>query len=100
MPGIDRDDTGHVKLASLDLNLLGSLDALLQGRGGERRAAGMGPRQPAMPASLAGVRRHFGDELLPRVGNEYRLTPLPVQLRELARLALSGIERVFDAQPA
>jgi DNA-binding transcriptional LysR family regulator len=60
----------------------------------------MGLSQPALSASLARLRRHFGDELLSRVGNEYRLTPMAVQLRELSRLALSGVERVFDAQPA
>src|SRR3954453_4451067 len=100
MPGIDRVDTGAVNLASLDLNLLVSLDALLQERSVTRAAARMGLSQPALSASLARLRRHFGDELLTRVGNEYRLTPLAVQLRELARLALSGVERVFTAQPA
>jgi DNA-binding transcriptional LysR family regulator len=100
MPGIDGVDTGPVNLASLDLNLLVSLDALLQERSVTRAAARMGLSQPALSASLARLRRHFGDELLSRVGNEYRLTPLAVQLRELARLALTGIERVFDAQPA
>jgi DNA-binding transcriptional LysR family regulator len=87
-----------VNLASLDLNLLVSLDALLQERSVTRAAARMGLSQPALSASLARLRRHFGDELLTRVGNEYRLTPLAVQLRELARLALAGVERVFDAQ--
>jgi DNA-binding transcriptional LysR family regulator len=87
-----------VNLASLDLNLLVSLDALLQERSVTRAAARMGLSQPALSASLARLRRHFGDELLSRVGNEYRLTPLAVQLRELARLALTGVERVFDAQ--
>src|SRR5687767_10165244 len=58
----------------------------------------MGLSQPALSASLARLRRHFGDELLSRSGNEYRLTPLAVQLRDLARLALSGVERVFAAQ--
>jgi DNA-binding transcriptional LysR family regulator len=100
MPGIDRVDTGRVNLASLDLNLLVSLDALLQERSVTKAAARMGLSQPALSASLARLRRHFGDELLTRVGNEYRLTPLAVQLRELSRLALTGIERVFDAQPA
>src|SRR3954452_13314316 len=100
MPVIDRVDTGRVNLASLDLNLLVSLDALLQERSVTKAAARKGLSQPALSASLARLRRHFGDELLTRVGNEYRLTPLAVQLRELARLALSGIERVFDAQPA
>jgi DNA-binding transcriptional LysR family regulator len=99
-------DDGHrrrryrdgVNLASLDLNLLVSLDALLQQRSVTRAAAQMGLSQPALSASLARLRRHFGDELLTRAGNEYRLTPLAVQLRELARAALTGVERVFDAQ--
>src|SRR4051794_26030805 len=99
MPGIDRVDTGAVNLASLDLNLLVSLDALLQERSVTKAAARMGLSQPALSASLARLRRHFGDELLTRVGNEYRLTPLAVQLRELTRIALSGVERVFTAQP-
>ena len=89
---------GPVNLASLDLNLLVSLDALLQERSVTRAAARMGLSQPALSASLARLRRHFGDELLTRAGNEYRLTPLAVQLRDLARAALTGVERVFDAQ--
>jgi DNA-binding transcriptional LysR family regulator len=100
-------DDGHqsgryravVNLASLDLNLLVSLDALLQERSVTRAAARMGLSQPALSASLARLRRHFGDELLTRVGNEYRLTPLAVQLRGLARAALTGVERVFTSQP-
>ena len=100
MPVIDGVDTGRVNLASLDLNLLVSLDALLQERSVTKAAARMGLSQPALSASLARLRRHFGDELLSRAGNEYRLTPLAVQLRELSRLALTGIERVFEAQPA
>ena len=99
MPGINGVDTGPVNLASLDLNLLVSLDALLQQRSVTRAAAQMGLSQPALSASLARLRRHFGDELLTRVGNEYRLTPLAVQLRDLSRLALTGVERVFTAQP-
>ena len=87
-----------MNLASLDLNLLVSLDALLQQRGVTRAAAQMGLSQPALSASLARLRRHFGDELLTRVGNEYRLTPLAVQLKEMTRIALSGVERVFAAQ--
>jgi DNA-binding transcriptional LysR family regulator len=87
-----------VNLASLDLNLLVSLDALLQQRSVTRAAAQMGLSQPALSASLARLRRHFGDELLTRVGNEYRLTPMAVQLKDLARLALTGVERVFTAQ--
>src|SRR5215204_2486643 len=99
MTGITEVDTvADVNIASLDLNLLVSLDALMQERSVTRAAARMGLSQPALSASLARLRRHFGDELLTRVGNEYRLTPLAVQLGDLARLALSGVERVFTAQ--
>ena len=87
-----------MNLARLDLNLLISLDALLQQRSVTRAAAQMGLSQPALSASLARLRRHFGDELLTRVGNEYRLTPLAAQLRESVRVALTGVERVFSAQ--
>src|SRR4051812_31902739 len=88
-----------MKLANLDLNLLVSLDALLDQRGVTRAAQQLGLSQPALSASLARLRRHFGDELLTRVGNEYRLTPLAVQLKPRVRLALEGVERVFTAQP-
>jgi DNA-binding transcriptional LysR family regulator len=99
MPGYrHRRYPGVVNLARLDLNLLISLDALLQQRSVTRAAAQMGLSQPALSASLARLRRHFGDELLTRVGNEYRLTPLAAQLRESVRIALTGVERVFSAQ--
>src|SRR3954447_14837259 len=88
-----------MRLANLDLNLLVSLDALLDQRSVTRAAQQLGLSQPALSASLARLRRHFGDELLARTGNEYRLTPLAVQLKPRVRLALEGVERVFTAQP-
>src|SRR5438270_4095952 len=88
-----------VSLPNLDLNLLLSLDALLEQRGVTRAAQQLGLSQPALSASLARLRRHFGDELLTRVGNEYRLTPLAAHLKPRVRLALEGVERVFTAQP-
>jgi DNA-binding transcriptional LysR family regulator len=88
-----------VNLAGLDLNLLVSLDALLQQRGVTRAARQLGLSQPALSASLARLRRHYDDELLVRVGNDYRLSPLAVQLGGLVRAALTGVERVFAAQP-
>jgi DNA-binding transcriptional LysR family regulator len=96
---IGRADTVRMNLAGLDLNLMVSLDALLEERSVTRAAAAMGLSQPALSGSLARLRRHFGDELLTRVGNDYRLTPLAAQLKELVRIALSGAERVFTAQP-
>ena len=64
-----------VNLASLDLNLLVSLDALLQQRSVTRAAAQMGLSQPALSASLARLRRHFDDELLTRVGQRVPADP-------------------------
>ncbi|MBE3016005.1 LysR family transcriptional regulator [Microbispora sp. NEAU-D428] len=88
-----------MRLSNLDLNLLVSLDALLDQRSVTRAAQQLGLSQPALSASLARLRRHFGDELLTRVGNEYRLSPLAAQLKPRVRLALDGVERIFTAQP-
>lgn len=85
-------------LSNLDLNLLVSLNALLEQRSVTRAAQQVGLSQPALSAALARLRRHFGDELLSRVGNEYRLTPLAMQLKPWARLALQNVDRVFSAQ--
>ena len=52
-----------------------------------------------MSAQLARLRRHFGDDLLARFGNQYRLTPLAIQLRPRVRTAVTGVERVFAAEP-
>jgi DNA-binding transcriptional LysR family regulator len=87
------------RLGNLDLNLLVSLDALLDQRSVTRAAQQLGLSQPALSASLARLRRHFHDDLLTRVGNEYRLSPLAVQLGPRVRRALDGVERVFTAQP-
>jgi DNA-binding transcriptional LysR family regulator len=93
------DQSGeHVQLRSLDLNLLMALDALLRERSVSRAAQEMGVGQPAMSASLARLRRHFGDELLARAGNQYMLTPLAAELRERTWMALAGVERVFGMQ--
>jgi DNA-binding transcriptional LysR family regulator len=88
-----------VRLSHLDLNLLIPLDALLRERSVTRAAASLGLSQPALSASLARLRRHFGDELLTRVGNSYELTPLAVALRRRVGVALTGAERVFASEP-
>jgi DNA-binding transcriptional LysR family regulator len=88
-----------VNLANLDLNLLVTLDAVLEQRSVSRAAEQMGLSQPAVSAQPARLRRHFGDDLLARYGNQYRLTPLAVQLRGRVRTAVSVAERVFAAEP-
>ena len=87
------------KLANLDLNLLVSLDALLQERSVSRAAARLGLSQPSLSAALARLRRHFRDELLDRVGNRYELTPLAAQLAEQTTSAMAAVARVFASEP-
>jgi DNA-binding transcriptional LysR family regulator len=87
------------KLANLDLNLLVSLNALLQERSVSRAAARLGLSQPSLSAALARLRRHFGDDLLARVGNNYELTPLAAQLAEQTTSALGAVARVFASEP-
>jgi DNA-binding transcriptional LysR family regulator len=88
-----------VRLVNLDLNLLLSLRALLTERNVTRAAAALGLSQPAVSAALARLRRHFGDDLLVRVGNRYELTPLALRLVERTERAVGGIEEVFSAAP-
>jgi DNA-binding transcriptional LysR family regulator len=83
----------------VDLNLLVPLDALLQERSVTRAAKRLGLSQPTVSASLARLRRHFGDELLTRVGNQYELTPLAEHLASHAKRTLDSANRVFGTRP-
>jgi DNA-binding transcriptional LysR family regulator len=83
----------------LDLNLLISLDALLQERSVSRAAARLGLSQPTLSTALSRLRRHFGDDLLARSGNSYTLTPLAERLLESTGQALAWTDRVFDTRP-
>lgn len=86
-----------MNLSRVDLNLLVALDALIEERHVTRAAERVHLSQPAMSSALARLRRLFGDELLVRVGREYRLTPLAAELQEplseLLQLAKATIER-------
>ncbi len=91
---------GATSLRNLDLNLLVTLDALLEEQNVTRAAGRLGLSQPAVSSALRRLRRHFDDELLARDGNRYQLTPLAEQLREPAAAALAGVQRVFGASPS
>lgn len=86
-----------MNLSRVDLNLLVALDALIAERHVSRAAERVHLSQPAMSSALARLRRLFGDELLVRVGREYRLTPLAAELQEplseLLQLAKATVER-------
>lgn len=84
----------------IDLNLLTSLNALLEERSVSRAAVRLGLSQPTLSTALSRLRKHFGDELLARTGNTYRLTPLAEELLESTGHALSWTDRVFDTRPA
>jgi DNA-binding transcriptional LysR family regulator len=67
---------GPRSLQKIDFNLLLPLQALLVEANVTRAAERTSVGQPAMSASLARLRKHFGDELLVRSGREFELTPL------------------------
>jgi LysR family transcriptional regulator, nod-box dependent transcriptional activator len=90
--------TDHALLSRLDLNLLVSLDALLTERSVTRAADRLHLSQPALSASLARLRTHFGDPILARRGNTYELTPFALRLAEHTTTALEAARRVFESQ--
>jgi DNA-binding transcriptional LysR family regulator len=87
-----------MNLAGLDMNLVVALRALLEERHVTRAGERIGLSQPAMSASLARLRRHFGDELLIRDGASYELTALGAVLLDRTRSACDMLERVFASQ--
>ena len=89
-----------MNLASVDLNLLEPLIALLEERSVTRSAIRTQRSQPAMSAALARLRRIFDDELLRRVGNHYELTPVAEQLLPACLDALASVHRVFGRSAA
>jgi len=88
----------HSLLSRLDLNLLVSLDALLTEQSVTRAAERLHLSQPALSASLARLRTHFGDPILARRGNTYELTPFAMRLTEHTTTALEAARRVFETQ--
>jgi DNA-binding transcriptional LysR family regulator len=91
------EDRARLGLGNLDLNLMRALDALLREGNVTRAAERLNLSQPTLSASLSRLRKHFGDELLRRDGNQLTLTPLALRLAPLAREALDSAERLFRA---
>lgn len=84
-------------LASVDLNLLVMLEALLEEQSVTRAAERIGLSQPAMSHALARIRRVFDDEILVRTGGRSVLTPRAQQLRIPLREVLYRTEDLFEA---
>jgi DNA-binding transcriptional LysR family regulator len=94
----------HHRLASLDLNLLVLLDALLEQRSVGRAGRVVGMSQPAASRGLALLREHLGDPLLVRVGHEMlptsRAQALLVPLRQLLNGVVALLEPEGGFDPA
>jgi DNA-binding transcriptional LysR family regulator len=86
-----------MNLASLDLNLLVALDALVGEAHVGRAAARVGLSQPAMSHALARLRDLMGDALLVRVGPRMELTPRAQALRLPLAQALDSVRGLFVA---
>lgn len=90
----------RVSLRDFDLNMLVTLDALLQEKNVTRAARRLGVTQPSVSAALGRLRRHFGDELLRRSGSRYELTTLAELLATQTAPALLAVQRILDVAPS
>lgn len=88
-----------VKLASVDLNLLVSLHAILEERSVTGAAERVGLSQPAMSHALRRIRKLFGDEILIREGARSVLTPRARELIGPLRVVLHGVAGLLGGPP-
>jgi DNA-binding transcriptional LysR family regulator len=86
-------------LASIDLNLLLVLRALLTERHVTRAAARVGLSQSATSHALARLRELYGDELLVRRGRTLVLTPRAEGILPVLDRGLSDLKAAVDQQP-
>jgi DNA-binding transcriptional LysR family regulator len=84
------------RLASVNLNLLVPLLALVEERSVTRAASRVGLTQPAMSHALVRIRRLLDDEVLVRQGARMVLTPRAAELAEPLRQAIQQTARVVD----
>ncbi|MGH3390309.1 MAG: LysR family transcriptional regulator [Actinomadura sp.] len=83
----------------MDLNLLVVLDALLAERNVSNAGRRLGLSQPATSASLARLRKMFGDPLLVRQGRELTLTAEAEQLIQPVRQILNLVQQTIEQRP-
>ncbi len=89
-----------MKLRGIDLNLLVTVDALLDEAHVGRAAEQLGLSQPAASNALARARALFGDPLLVRAPpNGLRRTPRAEAMREPLRTALADLARIVTTGP-
>jgi DNA-binding transcriptional LysR family regulator len=86
-----------VRIAGVDLNLLTSLDVLLEEKNVTRAARRLGVSQPAVSHNLRRLRELLGDPLLVRTPGGMQATPRAIELRPAVRAALDAAEAVLQA---
>ena len=86
-----------INLASIDLNLLVTFEALLEERSVTGAARRLNLGQPAMSAALGRLRSLFGDELFVRIGKEMRPTSKATELAPGIVAALRQIRQTVEA---
>ncbi|NOK38984.1 LysR family transcriptional regulator [Corallococcus exercitus] len=86
----------RMKLASVDLNLLVALEALLREGSVTKAGHSMGLSTPAMSHALARLRTQLDDPLLVRAGRGMVLTPRAVALRPRLQALLSEVGTVLS----
>ncbi len=89
-----------VRLAGIDLNLLTSLDAVLETQNLTVAAKRLGLTQPAVSHALKRLRELLGDPLLVRTKRGMQPTPRALELRSAVRDALAAAAVVLQAAPA
>jgi DNA-binding transcriptional LysR family regulator len=85
----------RMNVASLDLNLLVALDALLQAESVSRGGHKIGLSQPAMSHALGKLRGLLGDPLLVRTGGRMQLTLRAQSMKSPVRETLERVREVF-----
>jgi DNA-binding transcriptional LysR family regulator len=86
-----------MNLASIDLNLLVALDALISEAHVGRAARKIGRSQPATSHALRRLRELFADPLLVRVGSRMELTPRATTLRASLPATLQQVKTLLVA---
>ena len=89
-----------MRLAGIDLNLLTSLEVLLDEANVTRAARRLGLSQPAVSHALRRLRELLGDPLLVRTRQGMTPTPRALELRPAVRAALDAAEQVLRSSPA
>jgi DNA-binding transcriptional LysR family regulator len=87
-----------MNLATLDLNLLVALDALVSEGHVGRAARKIGRSQPATSHALNRLRDLLSDPLLVRLGSRMELTPRAIHLREEVPQILQRVQNLFVSE--